>query len=105
MGDPQGVLRWLAKSVSRLGPGTVRVQRRLVGGIAELELQLGTIHYRIRQQGERCVVERQAIAAGIPVGMLDVVPASHWPELLTLDVARAADQRGLGWQAVARILA
>jgi hypothetical protein len=49
-------------------------------------------------------VERQAIAAGMSVGMRDTVPASRWPELLVLDVARAADERGLGWQAVGRIL-
>jgi len=38
------------------------------------------------------------------VGMKDIVPASRWPELLVLDVARTADERGLGWQAVHRIL-
>ncbi len=105
MEDSQGLLSWLAESVGRLGPGAVRLQRRLMGGIAGLELQLCTTHYRIRRQGGGLVVERQAIAAGMPVGMLDVVPASRWPELLALDVARAADQGGLGWQAVVWILA
>jgi hypothetical protein len=49
-------------------------------------------------------VERQAIAAGMAVGMKDTVPASRWPELLVFDVARSADEKGLGWQAVSRIL-
>lgn len=49
------------------------------------------------------MVEREAIAAGMAVGMKDTVPASRWPELLVLDAARTADEKGLGWQAVARI--
>ncbi|HEX4216066.1 MAG TPA: zinc ribbon domain-containing protein [Candidatus Dormibacteraeota bacterium] len=105
LGDPSGLLAYLAESLGRLGPQTVRSHRGLFGGsINRLELKLGQIHYDIRRQGSGCVVRRQAVASDMAVGMEDTVPASRWPELLALDVARAADQGGLGWRAVSSIL-
>jgi hypothetical protein len=105
MADPQRLLAHLSSTLSRLGTGTVRPRRSLLGSkINRLQLILGAIHYEIWQEGPACVVERQAIVAGMPVGMKDRVPASRWPELLVLDVARVADERGLGWQAVGRLL-
>jgi hypothetical protein len=105
MADPQGLLSYLSTAVARLGSGAVRPSRSLLGSkISRLNLALGPVHYEIRQEGPGCVVERQAVAAGMSVGMKDIVPASRWPELLVLDVARAADEKGLGWQAVGRIL-
>lgn len=105
MADPQGLLVYLSSALSSLGAGTTRVQRPLFGSrISRLQLALGPIRYRIWQDGAACIVEREAVAAGLAVGMKDIVPASRWPELLVLDVARAADERGLGWQAVHRLL-
>jgi hypothetical protein len=105
MEDPQRLLDYLASALSRLDASWVRVQRAMFRSkISRLQLVLGTIHYEMRQDGPGCVVERQTVAAGMPVGMKDLVPASRWPELLVLDVARAADERGLGWQAVGRVL-
>jgi hypothetical protein len=103
--DPSGLLVYLAESLVRLGPSTVRAHRGLFGGsINRIELKLGQIHYDISRQGAGCVVMRQAVASDMAVGMQDTVPASRWPELLVVDVARAADQRGLGWRSVSRIL-
>ena len=105
MSDPQGLLNYLSSALSLLGDGVARPRRSRLGSrISLVHLTLGTVHYEVRQEGAACVVERQPVAAGMPVGMKDTVPASRWPELLVLDVARAADQRGLGWQAVGRIL-
>ena len=105
MSDPQGLLNYLSSALSLLGDGVARPRRSRLGSrISLVHLTLGTVHYEVRQEGAACVVERQSVAAGMPVGMKDTVPASRWPELLVLDVARAADQRGLGWQAVGRIL-
>jgi hypothetical protein len=105
MGDPQGLLDYLAGALSQLGAGTARPQRARFGSrINRLELTLGTIQYRMWQEGPGCIVERQTVAAGMAVGMNDTVPASRWPELMVLDVARTADEKGLGWQAVGRIL-
>jgi hypothetical protein len=105
MGDPQGLLAYLSGALAQLGAGTARPHRSLFGSkISRLRLTLGAMHYEMWQDGPACVVERQAVAAGMAVGMKDRVPASRWPELLVLDVARAADEKGLGWQAVNRIL-
>jgi len=105
MADPQGLLTYLCSALPRLGNDVARPQRSRLGSkISRVRLTLGTIHYEIRQEGPACVVERQAVAAGMPVGMKDTVPASRWPELLVFDVARTADERGLGWQAVGRVL-
>jgi len=105
MADPQGLLSYLCSALSRLGNDVAQPQRSRLGSrISRVRLRLGTVHYEIRQEGAACVVERQAVAAGMPVGMKDTVPASRWPELLVLDVARTADERGLGWQAVGHIL-
>jgi hypothetical protein len=105
MGDPQGLLAYLSNALRQLGAGTARPRRSLFGSkISRLHLTLGPIRYRMWQEGAGCIVERQAVAAGMAVGMKDTVPASRWPELLVLDVARAADDKGLGWQAVNRIL-
>jgi len=106
MADPRGLLAHLARALAGLGPGTVRPRRSLFGsGISRLHLVLGAIHYDLWREGAGCVVERQAVAAGMAVGMKDRVPASRWPELLVLDVARVCDEKGLGWQAVGRLLA
>jgi len=105
MADPQGLLRYLSSALSQLGHDVARPRRSLLGSkISRVDLTLGTVRYEVRQEGPACIVERQAVAAGMSVGMKDTVPASRWPELLALDVARAADERGLGWQAVGRIL-
>ena len=105
MVDPQGLLEYLSTALAQLGAGAARPQRARFGSrINRLELTLGTIRYRMWQDGPACVVERQTVAAGMAVGMNDTVPASRWPELMALDVARAADEKGLGWQAVGRIL-
>lgn len=105
LGDPSALLAYLDECLQRLGPHTVRAHRGIFGGgVNRLELKLGQIHYDISRQGSGCVVRRQAVASDMAVGMEDTVPASRWPELLVVDVARAADQGGLGWRAVARIL-
>jgi len=105
MADPQGLLRYLSGALSQLGDDVARPRRSLLGSkISRVDLTLGTVHYEVRQEGPACVVERRAVAAGMAVGMRDTVPASRWPELMALDVARTADERGLGWQAVGRIL-
>jgi len=105
MADPQGLLSYLCSALSHLGADVARPQRSRLGSrISRVRLRLGTVHYELRQEGAACVVERQAVAAGMPVGMRDTVPASRWPELLVFDVARTADERGLSWQAVGRIL-
>jgi hypothetical protein len=105
MPDPQRLLAYLTDALSGLGDGVARPRRSVLGSrISRLDLTLGAVRYEIRPEGPACVVERQAVAAGMPVGMKDTVPASRWPELLVLDVARTADERGLGWQAVGRIL-
>lgn len=104
MADPQGLLSFLSTTGARLGPGVARPTRSLFGSdIRRLRLAFGPVHYEIRREGSACVVERQAIAAGMSVGMKDTVPASTWPELLVLDAARTADEKGLGWRSVARI--
>ncbi|MBO0730521.1 MAG: hypothetical protein J2P57_14780 [Acidimicrobiaceae bacterium] len=104
MADSQGLLRYLSTAAARLGTGVARPTKSPFGSnIRRLRLALGPIHYEIRQEGSACVVERQAIVAGMSVGMKDTVPASTWPQLLVLDVARTADEKGLGWQAVAHI--
>lgn len=104
MADPQTLLFFLCTAGGRLGTGVARPTRSLFGShIRRLRLAFGPVHYELRQEGSACVVEREAIAAGMAVGMKDTVPASRWPELLVLDAARTADEKGLGWQAVARI--
>jgi hypothetical protein len=106
LGDPSGLLTYLADCLERLGPHTVRAHRGLFGGsLNRIELKLGSIHYDMHREGAGCVVRRQAVASDMAVGMQDTVPASRWPELLVVDVARAADQAGLGWRAVSRIIA
>jgi hypothetical protein len=99
MGDPKGLLKYLSDSLSPLGDDVVRGSRA-----GRLTLNLGFIQYSLRPSGAACVVERQAVAAGMAVGMNDVVPASRWPEMLAVDVARAADERGVGWREVNKLL-